>query len=234
MSQIPDRLRSVFFDLDGTLADSAPDLAYALNRLLKEEKQQTLPYEKIRVRVSHGSNALIHLAFGISERDPAFEDLRQRFLEKYHSHLANETRLFPGMETVLQWLEANDMNWGVITNKPAWLTDPLMDKLGLKARAACIVSGDSVANRKPHPESLLHACELLGSKPSQCVYVGDAPRDIKAGRRAGMRTLVALFGYIDPEDDPFTWGADGVIETPLDLIDWIDSGHKAREFSASR
>ncbi|MCI0590025.1 MAG: phosphoglycolate phosphatase [Gammaproteobacteria bacterium] len=229
MTQVLERLRSVFFDLDGTLADTAPDLAHVLNRLLQDEGHQPLAYEKIRVRVSHGSDALIQLGFGISGSDPSFEDLRQRFLALYRSHLANETRLYPGMETALQWLERNGMKWGVITNKPAWLTNPLLEELGLSPRAACIVSGDSVANRKPHPEPLLLACELLDSKPSQCVYVGDAQRDIRAGTLAGMRTLVALFGYIDHEEDPSTWGADGIIETPLDLIDWLSLNHAALE-----
>ena len=113
------------------------------------------------------------------------------------------------------------MNWGVVTNKPAWLTDPLLEQIGLSERAACVVSGDTVAERKPHPAPMLHACQLAGSEAHQCLYVGDAARDIEAGRRAGMKTLVALFGYIGEDEQPDSWGADGMIAHPAELLDWI-------------
>jgi N-acetyl-D-muramate 6-phosphate phosphatase len=214
-------IRTVLFDLDGTLADTAPDLAYALNRVLKEEGREPLPFDVIRPVVSHGGIALTRLGFGIEPEHPDFEALRQRLLEIYSANIARETRLFPGMNTLLDYIEQHDMNWGVVTNKPAWLTEPLMQALDLSHRAACVVSGDSCKNRKPHPEPILHGCHLAGSHAEQCVYVGDAERDIEAGRRAGVHTIVAMFGYIDEKDNPLEWQADTLIDSPADIYEWI-------------
>ncbi|MDO9371078.1 MAG: phosphoglycolate phosphatase [Gammaproteobacteria bacterium] len=214
-------LRTVLFDLDGTLADTAPDLAFALNAVLQEQGRAPLPFETIRPVVSHGGTALIRLGFEIEPGTAAFETLRLRLLDIYRDHLARHTRLFPGIEELLGAIEQRGMNWGVVTNKPAWLTDPLLEQIGLSARAACVVSGDTVAERKPHPAPMLHACHLAGSEAYQCLYVGDAARDIEAGRRAGMKTLVALFGYIGEDEQPASWGADGMIAHPAELLDWI-------------
>jgi len=215
-------LRAVLFDLDGTLADTAPDLAHVLNTLLGEEGRAPLPYARIRSQVSHGGKALIHLGFGLDEQDPEFARLRKRFLELYRDNLCNRTRLFPGMEQTLRALEGRGLRWGIVTNKPASLTDPLVQQLGLTDRAACVVSGDTTANSKPHPEPMLHACRLAGAAAGQCLYVGDAARDIEAGRRAGMHTLVALFGYIGDDDRPADWGADGAVESPAGITEWIE------------
>lgn len=214
-------IRTVLFDLDGTLLDTAPDLAYALNRLLEEQRREPLPYEQIRPKVSHGGKALVKLGFALDPGDARFALLRQRLLNIYRANIARETRLFPGMDTVLTTIERQGLNWGVVTNKPAWLTDPLLDALDLTTRAACIVSGDTTGNSKPHPEPMLHACQRAGSRPQQALYIGDAPRDIEAGRNAGVRTIVALFGYLEPHDRPETWGADGSIGRPEDLLDWL-------------
>jgi phosphoglycolate phosphatase len=214
-------IETVFFDLDGTLADTAPDLATALNRVLVEQNRSPLPIDEIRPTVSHGGNAMICHAFGIEEKDPLFVSLRERFLTIYHDGLANATRLFPGMEDVLDSIEADGFSWGVITNKSAWLTEPLMEELELNLRAGCIVSGDSTEQRKPHPAPMLHACELVGCNPSHTLYIGDAQRDIEAGQRAGMHTLVAMYGYIAMDEDPASWGADGFINNPVEIIDWI-------------
>ncbi len=214
-------LRTVLFDLDGTLADTAPDLAFALNTVLQEQGGAPLPFEAIRPVVSHGGTALIRLGFDIEPGTAAFEPLRLRLLDIYREHLARHTRLFPGIEELLGAIEQRGMNWGVVTNKPAWLTDPLLEQIGLSARAACVVSGDTVAERKPHPAPMLHACRLAGSEAHQCLYVGDAARDIEAGKRAGMKTLVALFGYIGEDEQPASWGADGMIAHPAELLDWI-------------
>lgn len=215
-------IRTVLFDLDGTLADTAPDLAYALNTLLAEHHKPLLPYPAIRPVASNGAAALIELGFGVARTDPHFPPLRARFLEIYRAHLTRETRLFPGMAELLDAIAARGLNWGIVTNKPAFLTEPLVDQLGLREDLACVVSGDTTANAKPHPEPLLHACKLAGSRPHECLYVGDAARDIEAGRAAGMKTLVALFGYIGAQDQPDTWGADGLIRTPGDTLDWLD------------
>ena len=212
---------TVFFDLDGTLADTAPDLATALNRILQEENRLPLPFEDIRPTVSLGGNAMIRHAFGIDEDDPVFLSLRDRFLTIYRGALADATRLFPGMSDVIDSLEADGLDWGVITNKSSWLTEPLMQELELDLRAGCIVSGDSTEQRKPHPAPMLYACELLGCEPSYTLYIGDAQRDIEAGQRAGMHTLVALYGYIADDEDPVSWGADGLVNTPVEIIDWV-------------
>ncbi len=213
-------IRTVLFDLDGTLADTAPDLAHALNTLLAEEGRATLPYETIRPEVSHGAGALIRLGFGDVEGD-TLERLRQRLLARYAENLVRETRLFPGIGEVLAELKHRGLNWGIVTNKPTFLTEPLITRLGLPWPPASIISGDSTNNRKPHPEPMLLACTQAGSQPAQCLYVGDAARDIEAGRRAGMRTLVALFGYISKEEQPERWGADGLIRAPRDILDWL-------------
>jgi len=214
-------IRTILFDLDGTLADTAPDLAYALNTLLQERGKAPLPYEAIRPVASHGAAGLIELGFGIARDTARFKPLRERFISIYRAHLTRETRLFPGIPVLLDQLTARGLNWGIVTNKPAFLTDPLVEQLGLHEDAACVVSGDTTTNRKPHPEPMLHACQLAGSKPEECLYVGDAARDIEAGNAAGMQTLVALFGYIGAQEHPETWGANGLIRAPEEILDWL-------------
>ncbi len=226
MTEHPSRGRcgnppGVLFDLDGTFADTAPDMANALNRLLEAHGLAPKPFESIRPQVSHGGKAMIRLGFGIEPEHEQFEPLRREFLDLYQSDLNSHTRLFPGMEELLQALDGRGMPWGIVTNKPAWLTDPLLRGMGIEHRAACIISGDTTAHAKPHPEPILHACRQIGRKPEQCWYLGDAERDIIAGRDAGTRTLVALFGYLDSTDQPDAWGADGMIEHPLETLDWI-------------
>lgn len=216
-----DEIRTVFFDLDGTLADTAPDLAVALNRLLSKEGAEPLAGPMIRNHISRGSGALVRLAFGETLNETEFERLRQRLLALYAERLCDQTRLFTGMIEVLDTLERAGLSWGVVTNKPGWLTQPLMAKLSLDSRAACIISGDTLIERKPHPKPLLHACELAGCVPGGCVFVGDDPRDIQAGRAAGMATLVACYGYIAPDEDPAHWRADGLLTQPQDLLDWL-------------
>jgi phosphoglycolate phosphatase len=214
-------IRTVLFDLDGTLADTAPDLAHALNALLREQGRAPLPYDRIRVEVSHGSFALINLAFGLSPDEDGFAALRQRLLELYAADLCRETRAFPGIAKLLDMLQKQNINWGVVTNKPAFLTDPLVNQLALEPPPVCVVSGDSTSNRKPHPEPMLLACTLTGNQPDQCVYVGDAERDIRAGKDAGMKTLVALYGYIGENETPEQWGADGLVRSPMEILDWL-------------
>jgi phosphoglycolate phosphatase len=220
-------LRTVLFDLDGTLADTAPDLAFALNEVLRECGHAALPFARIRPVVSHGALALIQLGFGFGPEDPRFAGVRQRLLEIYRANLTLGTRLFPGMAQVLDSIEARGMNWGVVTNKPAWLTGPLMEELGLAERASTVVSGDTLPQRKPHPAPMLLACRQAGTEPAQCVFVGDAERDVEAGRNAGMTTLVALFGYLDEKDTPHAWGADGLVHQASEILDWVD-GHALR------
>ena len=215
--------RTILFDLDGTLLDTAPDLADALNSLLQENRCEPLPYEYIRPVVSHGGMALIKLGFNIDSSDATFEPLRQRLLDIYRENISRHTQPFPGINELLDNIEQRGLNWGIVTNKPGWLTEPLLKDLGLFDRAACVVSGDTLDERKPHPAPMLHACELANSRPEQCVYIGDAQRDIEAGNNAGMQTLVALFGYIQKGDDPYSWNANSLIEQPADLLVWMDN-----------
>jgi HAD superfamily hydrolase (TIGR01509 family) len=199
----PAQIQTILFDLDGTLLDTAPDLAQALNATLQANGRATLPFEQIRPAVSHGGSALIRLGFQLEP------------------HIADQTRLFPGMEVVLQHIEAQGLTWGVVTNKPGWLTEPLLDALDLQRRAASVVCGDTLNECKPHPAPLLHACKRIGTPPGQCVYVGDAERDIKAGHNAGMATLLALFGYLMESDRPEDWGASALIQQPADILAWL-------------
>ena len=218
----PGTIRTVLFDLDGTLLDTAPDLAEALNAVLVENNRTPLPNEAIRPVVSHGGIALIELGFELEQSDPAFDPLRQRLLEIYRENISRLTRPFPGITELLEKLEKRGLGWGVVTNKPGWLTDPLLKDLDLYDRAVAVVSGDTLDERKPHPAPMLYACELADSEPGQCVYIGDAQRDIEAGINAGMHTLVALFGYLQEQDDPRNWQADDMIETPMELLTWLD------------
>jgi phosphoglycolate phosphatase len=211
----------VLFDLDGTLLDTAPDLADALNAVLAENHRPPLAFEEIRGVVSHGAMALIRLGFALEESHPDFQPLRHRLLALYRDTLSRKTRPFPGMGDLLDRLEVLGYNWGVVTNKPGWLTEPLLKDLGLFERAACVVSGVTLETRKPHPAPMLYACEQAGSRPEHCVTVGDAQRDIEAGRNAGMLTVVALFGYLQAHDRPHEWQADGMIRMPRDLLDWL-------------
>lgn len=214
-------IKNVLFDLDGTLADTAPDLAYALNCLLQEQGQAALPLEAIRPVVSLGSIAMVRLAFNVDESSTEFDALKKRFLQIYRDNIARHTRLFEGMEQVLACLDSEQLAWGIVTNKPGWLTEPLIAELGLHERTPCIVSGDTVEHAKPHPAPLLYACKLLSCNAKETLYVGDAKRDIEAGKRAEMTTLVASYGYIDENDEPETWAADGFVTTPLQILDWL-------------
>ncbi|HHM04994.1 MAG TPA: phosphoglycolate phosphatase [Gammaproteobacteria bacterium] len=214
----------MLFDLDGTLADTAPDLAWALNTLRQEQGLPPLPFAAIRPVVSHGANALLQTGFGLTPEEPGHTALRQRYLALYRDNICRKTRLFPGMAALLDFIEGHGKNWGVVTNKPAFLTQPLLAALGLTARAACIISGDSLPQRKPHPAPLLAGCAQAGSTPCQCLYVGDARRDIQAGRAAGMATAVALFGYLDPADAPADWGADVLADSAAALKSYLAGG----------
>lgn len=213
--------RGVLFDLDGTLLDTAPDMAGALNELRSAEGLAPLPFATLRPHVSHGSARLVSVGFDLEE-GAHYERLRRQFLDLYRARLSVATRPFDGIETVLAALEAGGLPWGVVTNKPGWLTEPLLEALRLRGRAGCVVSGDTLSERKPHPMPLLHAAETLGLQPQQCTYVGDAERDIQAGRAAGMRTIVASFGYLGVDDDPTAWGPDGIVASPLELLDWFE------------
>jgi len=210
-------IKAVLFDLDGTFADTAPDLAAALNQVLTEEGKAPLPFEIIRPVVSHGGIALIKLGFNFDDQHPDFSRLKERFLDIYQNNISNLTTVFNGIDELLKTLEDKEIFWGIVTNKPGWLTDPLMEQMGYTNRAATIVSGDTTVERKPHPEPLFYACREINCEPSECLYIGDAERDIIAGNAAGMITLTALFGYIESGDTPENWGANAMIKHPKDV-----------------
>jgi phosphoglycolate phosphatase len=188
-----------------------------LNTICAEEGASAVAYDRARAFVSNGAAGLLRLAF------PGFDALRdsalqQRYLDRYAEHLAVETQLFPHLDTLLAALEDAAVPWGVVTNKPMYLTDPLMEALGLHRRSACTVSGDTLAERKPHPRPILFALEQLSADPAWSIYIGDARRDIESGRAAGIATVAVRYGYVEPGQDPGAWGADYVVDTPLDLI----------------
>ena len=211
-------IKTVLFDLDGTLIDTAPDMAAALDMLCREENQPPVPYEQVRPVVSNGSIALIMLAFGDVKDEKRLGYLKQRYLDIYLNNICKDSVPFKGIEAVLDHIEHNGLNWGVVTNKPGWLTLPLMDSLQLVQRAATIVSGDTTENSKPHPDPMHHACDEANSESDECLYVGDARRDIEAGKNAGMKTLVANYGYIGMNEDINTWGADAIINSPEEIL----------------
>lgn len=214
-------IRAVLFDLDGTLADTAPDLAAALNQLLAEHGRAAVPLDRARPLTSSGARGMIEAGFGIAPPSPAYEPLKNRFLELYGAALCVHTVLFPGMAALLAHLEAQGMRWGIVTNKAARFTDPLIVALGLAERAACIVSGDTTPHTKPHPAPLLHAADIIRIPAEACVYVGDDLRDIQAARAARMKPVAVRYGYLGHGAPPEEWGADALIDHPIDLIEHL-------------
>ena len=209
---------AILFDLDGTLIDTAPDMGTALNNLLREENHAPLPLERIRPYVSQGGLVLTRLGFAGKVDEADIEPLRQRYLDHYRAIVADRSRLFDGFEAVLTELERRSLPWGIVTNKPEWLTWPLLEALGLAQRAAVVIGGDTLAERKPHPLPLEVAAGRIGVACAATVYVGDDERDIVAGRGAGMKTLVAAYGYIEDSSAIDDWRADGVIASPDELL----------------
>ncbi|MGK0296952.1 MAG: 2-phosphoglycolate phosphatase [Gammaproteobacteria bacterium] len=216
------QVRNILFDLDGTLVDTAPDMAHAINLVRQEYGMSALDYSLIRPVVSLGATAMINVGFNITNSAPEFETIRQKFLDKYSENIFYKTKFFDGMEVVLDKLEKHALHWGIVTNKPAWLTTPLMEKMQLSNRAGCIVSGDTLAVSKPNPEPLLYACKLLNCTPADAVYIGDAKRDIEAGQRAEMPTIVAGYGYIETDTDVDDWEATASIHAPMDILSLLN------------
>jgi phosphoglycolate phosphatase len=216
------KLSCVLFDLDGTLVDTAPDLISCLNRALTVHGFDTVAAEVVKPFISFGAAAMINE--GLATSDVQLKaDILETMLMHYQNNIAEHTVFFTGMIETLAAIEAQGLKWGVITNKRERFTNPLMDALKLTDRAACIVSGDTTANPKPHAEPMLLACKQAEVNPLECVYIGDAKHDINAGKNVQMKTLVALYGYINPGDAPETWGADALIEYPEQISTWIAS-----------
>jgi phosphoglycolate phosphatase len=208
MSRRPQSLRAVLFDLDGTLIDTADEFVVVVQALRAEHGRPRMDPQRIRASVSNGARALVSLALDLPEESPEHEPQRLRLLELYSEVLGSAARPYPGISELLQALEARGVRWGIATNKPRAYTEPLLQRLAMRPAAGSVVCPDDVSERKPHPESLLRNCNELGCNPAEAIYVGDHLRDIEAGRRAGMYTIAAGYGYIEPGDDPRSWGAD--------------------------
>ena len=212
----------LLFDLDGTLVDSAPDLAGAANDLRILHGMQPLPYADLRPMVGTGARGMVGVAFGVTPTDERFAALRDAFLARYAERLLDSTQVFAAMQPVLDELDAAGLRWGIVTNKAMRFAAPLVEGLGLAHRTAVLIAGDSTPFAKPHPEPLLEAARRLGIAPARCVYVGDDERDIVAGRAAGMRTLAAAWGYLGQGEPVAAWGADQVLSSPVELLKWLE------------
>jgi phosphoglycolate phosphatase len=211
-------LHCILFDLDGTLLDSAPDLSAAANDLRAARGLPALPLPAYHAGASSGARGMLRAAFGIDPSHAGFASLRDEFLARYAARLTERTRPFDGVPALIQALVQRGLRWGVVTNKARRLTEPLTAALPLFASAGCIVSGDTTAYAKPHPEPLLHALRQIGAQPEHSLYVGDDERDIQAGRAAGVATVAARYGYLGPDADVASWRADAVIDQPLQLL----------------
>ena len=217
------RPRAVLFDLDGTLIDSAPDLAGACNDLRAARGLPPLPFELLRPMVGAGARGMIGVGFSRAPSDPGYAELREAFLARYEERMTSETRLFDDIAATIARLRRDGLPWGIVTNKASRLAEPLIAWLGFAGSAGAIVCGDTTPHSKPHPAPMLEAARRLGIDASHCAYVGDDRRDVEAGRAAGMATVVAAWGYLGADDPVEAWGADAIIARPADLMAWIDS-----------
>ena len=212
---------AVLFDLDGTLADTAADLGYVLNLQREGRGLSALPLETLRPLVSQGARGMLRAGFGLTPEHAEYAAMRDEFLDLYAQNLDRDTRLFDGIPELLDALDSQGLRWGIVTNKLERFTLPVLRALGLSDRAACVVSGDTCARAKPHPDPLLEAARQLDHHPAACIYLGDDERDVQASRAAGMRAIVAMYGYLGDENPPLQWGADRLIDHPLQLLNLL-------------
>ena len=216
----PAQIHTVLFDLDGTLVNTAPDLVNALNAVLERNNHPAVPIADVSPLISTGAAGMLGYALGdIPEQRKQL--LVNELVEQYHSHIADHSHLYPGMDNILQQLEQRGLKWGVVTNKVTRLTESLLDQLDLTNRAACIISGDTTTHSKPHPAPLLEACRITDTSPNNCVYIGDAKSDIRAAQRAMMPSLAAAYGFIGADDQPQNWGANAVVHNANQILDWV-------------
>jgi phosphoglycolate phosphatase len=214
-------IKAILFDLDGTFADTAPDLAAALNHTRASRKLPPLPLDVIRPQASHGSRGLLKLGFGIEPDAADYITLRDIFLDYYERNICVHTRLFSDMAELVAALERRGIKWGIVTNKPHRFTLPLMQALGYASRAACLISGDTCAHAKPHPEPMFKACELMDVAPAQCIYLGDDLRDMQAANASGMRGIIANYGHVSADASVKNWNAQGSVDKPTELLGLI-------------
>ena len=221
LSQFSSPFHGVFFDLDGTLADTAPDLVAATNKLLLARNLDPKPYEFLRPYASAGARGLLEGAFGIGADHPDFITLRDEFFSNYENALLVDSKLFDDIDHLLDQMDQAKLPWGIVTNKSQRFTNPLVELMGLNQRSISTVSGDTTPHSKPHPEPILHAAKLANIDPTKSLYVGDDIRDVIAGKAAGMKTVAAAYGYCGCKEPPEAWGADYLINTPLELVEII-------------
>ena len=214
-------IKAILFDFDGTLADTAPDLSHALNRQRIARGLPELPLSKIRPQASAGSRGLLGLGFNIKPDDDQYEFMREEFLDFYTQRLCHDTCLFPGINELLDQLDARKLPWGIVTNKPARFAHPLIEILGLAQRVGCVICGDDIRNTKPHPEPLLTASKKMDIDPAHCIYLGDDIRDVQASLAAGMQPIVARYGYLGSDQPPESWGARYLIDHPKELLAYL-------------
>ena len=217
MSGIPSALKAVVFDLDGTLVDTAQEFILVVQALRAEHGLDAMNEQRIRSTVSSGARALVRLGLNLQESEPEFESKRLRLLELYSGVLGSVAKPYPGIEALISSLQERGIAWGISTNKPRAYTDPLMAKLNFNPAPSCVVCPDDVSETKPHPEPLYLSCKQIGCAPHQAIYVGDHRRDIEAGRRAGMYTIAAAYGYIEAGDKPSDWGANAQVACSTEL-----------------
>jgi 2-phosphoglycolate phosphatase len=215
--------QALFFDLDGTLLDTAQDFAYAINLMLAKRNMPFLDFDLFREQVYGESRKMVSFAFDIQENEPDFESIRQEFLHTYHQNCTKKTIFFPGMALLLNKLDEENIPWGIITSKPTWLAQPIIEHFKLDKRAASIVMGDTVSKTKPDPMPLLYACERARILPSHATYVGDLETDIIAAKASGMKSIGVTYGYHPPETDFQKWGADLIAHKPLEILQWLNT-----------
>lgn len=215
-------VQAVLFDLDGTLIDSAPDLGAAADKMRTDRGLPSLPLADYRPMAGAGARGMLGIAFGLTPESPEFSTLREEFFRNYEARMLFDTHVFAGVAELIGMLVVREMPWGIVTNKAARFTDPLVAANPQFATARAVVSGDTTPHAKPHPEPLLEAARRLDVDPTRCIYVGDDERDIVAGRAAGMMTLAATYGYMGMNADATLWKADGCVESPLDVLQWLD------------
>jgi 2-phosphoglycolate phosphatase len=213
--------KAILFDLDGTFADTAPDLAAALNHTRATRHLPPLPIEVLRPQASNGSRGLLKVGFDIEPEHPDFIKLRDTFLDYYANNICVHTRLFDDMARLIGELKMRNIKWGIVTNKPHRFTVPLMQSLGYANQAACLISGDTCDHAKPHPEPMLKACEIIGVAPSQCLYLGDDLRDMQAANASGMKGIIANFGYVGADATVENWNAHGSVDRPTELLRYL-------------
>ncbi|MEQ1527423.1 MAG: HAD-IA family hydrolase [Gallionella sp.] len=215
-------VKAILFDLDGTFADTAPDLAAALNHVRATKNLPPLPLTALRPQASHGSIGLLKVGMNVTPNSPDFQALRDIFLDHYANHICVNTKLFSGMPELITELEQRNIAWGIITNKPHRFTVPLMEALGYAHRAVCLISGDTCSHAKPHPEPMLAACKLIKIAPVQCLYLGDDKRDMEAANAANMRGIIANYGYVSDDVSVQNWQAHGSVDNPMELLTYLN------------